>query len=79
MIRTRKIPFLQSFPGWPLLAMTILVIALGVLLPMLRFAHYFKLQALPLDYFPWLAGILLGYIVLTQAMKGIFARRYGWQ
>jgi Mg2+-importing ATPase len=79
MIRTRKIPFIQSFPGWPLLAMTVLVMALGILLPMSPLAHYFKLQALPLDYFPWLAVILLGYIVLTQAMKGIFARRYGWQ
>ena len=79
MIRTRKIPFFQSVPGWPLLMMTILVMGLGVLLPMSPFAHYFKLQALPLDYFPWLAGILLGYVTLTQAMKGIFARRYGWQ
>ncbi len=79
MIRTRKIPFIQSFPGWPLLAMTVLVMALGILLPMSPLAHYFKLQALPPDYFPWLAVILLGYIVLTQAMKGIFVRRYGWQ
>ena len=79
MIRTRKIPFIQSFPGWPLLAMTVLVMALGILLPMSPWAHYFKLQALPMDYFPWLAGILLGYAILTQAMKGIFARRYGWQ
>ncbi|MDD5036695.1 MAG: magnesium-translocating P-type ATPase [Methylococcaceae bacterium] len=79
MIRTRRIPFVQSFPGWPLLAMTVLVMALGVFLPMSPLAHYFKLQALPPDYFPWLAGILLGYIVLTQAMKGIFARRFGWQ
>jgi Mg2+-importing ATPase len=79
MMRTRKIPFIQSFPGWPLLAMTVLVMALGILLPMSPWAHYFKLQALPPDYFPWLAGILLGYAILTQAMKGIFARRYGWQ
>jgi hypothetical protein len=41
--------------------MTILFMGLGVLLPVSTFAHYFKLQALPLDYFPWLAGILLGY------------------
>jgi Mg2+-importing ATPase len=79
MIRTRKIPFIQSFPGWPLLAMTVLVMVFGVLLPMSPLAHYVKLQALPMDYFPWLAGILLGYVILTQAMKGIFARRYGWQ
>lgn len=79
MIRTRKLPFVQSFPGWPLLAMTLLVMSLGVLLPMSPLAHYFKLQALPLEYFPWLAAILFGYSVLAQAMKGVFARRYGWQ
>ena len=42
-------------------------------------AHYFKLQALPLSYFPCLLVILLGYMGLTQAMKGWYARRYGWQ
>ena len=42
-------------------------------------AHYFKLQALPLTYFPWLLLILVAYAVLTQAMKGWYARRYGWQ
>jgi len=77
---TQKIPFFQSFPGWPLLMMTILFMGLGVLLPVSTFAHYFKLQALPLDYFPWLAGILLGYAIQAQSsMKEIFARRYGWQ
>jgi len=79
MIRTRKIPFIQSFPGWPLLTMTVVVMVLGVILPMSPLAHYVKLQALPLDYFPWLFAILLGYAILTQSMKGIFARRYGWQ
>jgi Mg2+-importing ATPase len=43
------------------------------------FAHYFKLQALPLTYFPYVLAILLGYVVLIQAMKGFYTRRYGWQ
>ena len=38
-----------------------------------------KLQALPLMYFPWLVAMLVGYAVLTQAVKGWYARRYGWQ
>ena len=38
-----------------------------------------KLNALPLSYFPWLVAILAGYMVLTQMVKGIYARRYGWQ
>jgi P-type Mg2+ transporter len=51
----------------------------GVFLVMGPFAHYFKLQALPPHYFVYLPVILLGYRVLTQAMKGICTRKYGWQ
>ncbi|WP_176752735.1 hypothetical protein [Nitrosospira sp. Nsp1] len=53
--------------------------AVGIFIPMGPFAKYFKLQALPLAYFPILAAILLGYMILTQAMKGFYIRRYGWQ
>jgi Mg2+-importing ATPase len=79
MIRTRKIPFLQSRPAPLLLATTVAIMALGIFLPMGPLAHYFKLQPLPLAYFPMLALILLGYMLLTQAMKRFYARRFGWQ
>ncbi|MCU1720448.1 magnesium-translocating P-type ATPase [Pseudomonas sp. 5P_5.1_Bac1] len=79
LIRTRKLPFVHSRAGWPLLAMTLLIVAVGVLLPMSPLASYFKLQALPLSYFPFLLAILLGYVGVVQAMKGWFTRRYGWQ
>ncbi|WP_416261083.1 magnesium-translocating P-type ATPase [Gibbsiella quercinecans] len=79
MIRTRKIPFLQSRPSWPLLVTTLLVIATGVGLTFSPLAGFLQLQALPLGYFPWLIAILAGYMVLTQCVKGWFARRYGWQ
>ncbi|RLM14764.1 magnesium-translocating P-type ATPase [Gibbsiella quercinecans] len=79
MIRTRKIPFLQSRPSWPLLLTTLLVIATGVGLTFSPLAGFLQLQALPLGYFPWLIAILAGYMVLTQCVKGWFARRYGWQ
>jgi Mg2+-importing ATPase len=79
MIRTRKIPFLQSRAAWPLMGMTLMVVTLGLLLPFSPLAEYFQLQALPWSYFPWLVGILLGYCVLTQLLKGIWVRRYGWQ
>ena len=79
MIRTRKIPFLQSRAALPLLATTAAIMALGVFLPMGPFAHYFNLQALPLSYFPWLVAILFGYMVVTQLMKTYYYRRFGWQ
>ncbi len=79
MIRTRRIPFLQSRPGLPLLLMTGSIMALGIFIPMGPWAHYFKLQALPLGYFGILVLILAGYMLLTQAMKSYYTRRFGWQ
>ncbi len=79
MIRTQKIPFIQSKPSWQLMSTTVLIVAAGIFLVMGPFASYFKLQALPLIYFIYLSVILLGYMVLTQAMKGIYTRKFGWQ
>ena len=79
MIRTPKLPFIESRPALPLLAMSLLIMAIGVWLPMGPLASYFKLQALPAAYFPWLGAILLGYCVLTTLMKRLYIRRYGWQ
>ncbi len=79
MIRTPKIPFIQSRAATPLLVMTAVIMAIGIFLPMGPLAHYFKLQALPPLYFVFLPVILLAYMGLTQAMKGFYFRRYGWQ
>ncbi|MGB8517877.1 MAG: magnesium-translocating P-type ATPase [Gallionella sp.] len=79
MIRTQKIPFIQSKPSWQLMSATILIVTAGIFLVMGPYAAYFKLQALPPIYFAYLSVILLGYMVLTQAMKGIYTRKYGWQ
>lgn len=79
MIRTRRLPFIQSRAAWPLMAMTLLVMVVGVSLPFSPLASYLQLQALPLSYFPWLIAILAGYMTLTQLVKGFYSRRYGWQ
>jgi Mg2+-importing ATPase len=79
MIRTPKIPFLQSRAATPLLVMTGLIMAVALFLPMGPWAGYFRMQPLPPLYFVFLPFVLAGYIGLTQVMKGIFGRRYGWQ
>lgn len=79
MIRTQRIPFLQSRAAWPLLGTTLCIMAVGIFMAMGPFASYFKMQALPLLYFPWLIVMLMAYVALVQAMKGLYARRYGWQ
>ncbi|NMM37622.1 MAG: magnesium-translocating P-type ATPase [Glaciimonas sp.] len=79
MIRTPKLPFIESIASWPLLGMTAVVMAVGIYLPMGPLAEYFKLESLPLSYFPWLVGILLCYVALTTAMKRFYLRKFGWQ
>jgi len=59
--------------------MTLIIMCIGIILPMSSAAHYFKLQALPLTYFPWLIVILIGYAALIQVMKSWYSKRYGWQ
>jgi Mg2+-importing ATPase len=79
LIRTRKVPFLQSRAAWPLLGGTLCIVAIGIFLPLGPAASYFKLQALPVSYFPWLLVVLVAYILLVQGVKGFYARRFGWQ
>lgn len=51
--------------------MTAVIMAVGIFLPT---AHYFKLQALPPLHF-----VFLPVMVLAQAMKNLYFRRYAWQ
>lgn len=76
MIRTRKVPFLQSRASWQVTGLTGLIMAAGILLPFTPFGRSIGLEALPLSYFPWLVGILLAYCVLTQCIKNGYVRRF---
>ncbi|WP_438292972.1 magnesium-translocating P-type ATPase [Streptomyces sp. HUAS TT7] len=78
MIRTRKIPFIQSRATWPVMVMTILAVATGLYLPFSPLAATLGFVPVPMSYFPWLVGVLLAYCTLTQVVKGWYARRFGW-
>jgi Mg2+-importing ATPase len=79
MIRTPRVPFIQSHAAPALTVMTLAIMGVGIYLPMGPLAEYFKLQALPPAFFPWLAGILVGYCVLTTLVKCYYIRRFGWE
>ena len=79
MLRTPKLPFVQSHAAAPLMGMTLAIMAVGLWLPLGPLAGYFKLQALPAAYYGWLLAILLGYCLLTTLMKRVYIRRFGWQ
>ena len=77
MIRTAKLPFLQSRAAAPLLSMTLVIMAAGVVIPFSRLGAAIGMTPLPAAYFPWLVAILTGYCALTQVVKQWFVRKYG--
>jgi Mg2+-importing ATPase len=77
MIRTEKIPFIQSTAALPVTLLTLVVVACGVWLPFSPLAPALRLQALPAAYFSWLGAILVAYCVLTQFLKRFYIRRFG--
>ena len=77
MIRTAKVPFLQSRAAAPLLSITLVIMAAGVVIPFSRLGAAIGMMPLPAAYFPWLVAILTGYCALTQVVKQWFVRKYG--
>ena len=76
MIRTKKIPFIQSRATVPVLLLTGAIVVVGIFIPFTSFGASIGLQALPLTYFPWLIGILLSYCILTQIVKTIYIKKF---
>jgi Mg2+-importing ATPase len=77
MIRTQHIPFIQSRAAMPVILLTASIMAFGIFLPYSSLGGHLGLVPLPLAYFPWLAGILLSYCVLTQVVKRIYIYKFG--
>ncbi|MGG4624342.1 magnesium-translocating P-type ATPase [Serratia odorifera] len=77
MLRTQKIPFIQSTAALPVLLMTGLVMAIGIYIPFSPLGAWVGLQPLPWEYFPWLVATLVSYCVVAQLMKRFYIRRFG--
>lgn len=77
MIRTPKIPFLQSRASLMVTLLTFAGIAVITLIPFTSFGQALGFAVLPASYFFWLAAIILGYMVLATVMKKLYIKRYG--
>lgn len=78
VIRTAKIPFIQSRASLPMLLITAIVMGIGMFLPFSPIASSLGFVPLPAVYFLWLAAILTCYCVLTQFVKTWFIKKYGY-
>lgn len=77
MIRTAKIPFLQSNPSMPLFLSTLIVAVVAMITGFTDFAIGLDMLRLPALFIPWLAAILAGYLLCVQLVKKVYVRRYG--
>lgn len=77
LVRTARVPFLESRASMPMLMATALIMAVGIWLPFSPLASSLGMVALPGAYFPWLFVVLIGYFLLVQVVKKIYIRRFG--
>ena len=74
MIRTHKIPFMQSMASKQLLISTISVVLITLFIGFTRFATTFDLVQLGSNYLIWLGILMLGYIIIVQIMKKAYIK-----
>ncbi len=77
IIRTNKIPFIQSRASWPLIISSVIIVMVGAWLTISPLAGALGFVPLPSRYWLLLALILVCYVVLTQLVKSWFYRRFG--
>lgn len=77
VIRTNKIPFIQSRASWPLIITSVIIVAVGAWLTVSPLADTLGFVTLPALYWLLLAIMLVAYVVLTQVVKTWFYRKYG--
>jgi len=76
MIRTKKIPFIQSHASALLTLSSVIVGGIALVIAFTGVSAALDMKVLPLSYLPWLALLLIGYSVATQLFKGVYLRLF---
>jgi Mg2+-importing ATPase len=77
VLRTNRLPFVESSPSATLLATTLGVCVIGIALPYTAFGASFHLVPLPLQFWFGMGILLPAYFALTQWAKVRMVRRFG--
>ena len=78
IIRTAKIPFLQSRASAPLMFTSLLICAVGIALPNISWVREaLRFTELPPLYWAFIGGFLISYAILTHIVKTWFVERWG--
>jgi Mg2+-importing ATPase len=78
MIRSPRLAFIQTRASAAMMLTTFSVMAIGILIVFSPLAPVLGFVRLPAAYWAYLLVILLGYVVLTQAVKMWYIRKYGF-
>ena len=79
IVRTPKIPFLESRPSRMLLVSSFAIVILGWAIVYSPFGQYFGFEAPSPIFVAAIFGIVITYFVLVQLVKMWFADKYGWK
>ncbi len=72
IIRTRITPFYRSRPSWQLTLSTVAVVAAAIILPYIPLGAAFGFVPLPPLFYLALVGLVVGYLVVVEVVKGRF-------
>jgi Mg2+-importing ATPase len=75
-IRTRKSPFFKSKPSKALFATSLIVVGIAIAIPFTPLGGLFEFEAPPIRFFAFLAGFVGAYLLLVEALKRFFYKRY---
>lgn len=76
VIRTRKLPFIQSRPSLPLLLSTSSVVTIGWLIPFTPLGAYFNFTALPMNVLFVIVLIVIANLLVAELVKDFFYKKY---
>ena len=76
IIRTNKIPFIESRPSRVLVLSTLSIVMVGMILPFTFLGTYFNFTPLPPLFFGILILMSAVYLLMVQFIKNLFLRRY---
>jgi len=78
IIRTSKLPFIESRPSRFLVLMSLFIISLGLAIPFSPIGRYVGFEPPPLAFLWVLSGIVLIYLATTQIIKMWYVKKYGY-
>lgn len=79
VIRTGKIPFIESKPSQFLLFTSIYIVTIGLIIPFTSIGTYFGFVSPPFTFFIALILIITSYLFLVQIVKKWFMNKYGYE